>query len=318
MRKIHSVLALLLFIIPGFIQATTWNEPWADKVIRESNSFVLAKVISSDEHEGIQIKILKQLAGEQLPEELKINDFKYVAVYKDKDVHGPEFHFENIDSCYFFIAKDSKGGYCFSTPTSGFDRVKDGQVFATYRHSYHQALVPVAIYEMTMTAIFNNYHQKEYDQKDINSFVKEQLSHKPAGFQESEINTFFKQHVALECVYHLKLEGYYNYILPFLNDTANFHNQVSAARALVAYNTPECKKELVSVISDTKRDIFLQVICIWTLKEFKPTELKAELKKILPTASEANNGFGGNIMDPRVGTHFPEVKDALKDLIETL
>ncbi len=96
---------------------------------------------------------------------------------------------------------------CIATPTAGYDYVTKGNVVATFRHSYHQASVPVAIYERVMTAVFNNYHNLPYDKGDVEKFVNEYLTKKPAGFSESEISTFFIQHVALECVYHLKLNN---------------------------------------------------------------------------------------------------------------
>ncbi|KAF5037137.1 hypothetical protein DSECCO2_567820 [anaerobic digester metagenome] len=232
--------------------------------------------------------------------------------------YGPEFHFDGIKDCYFFIKKNNKGEYCIATPTTGFNNVKEGNVYATYRHSYHRALVPIDTYEKTMTAIFNNYHNQPYDKKFITDYVAKYISLKPAGFEKNEINTFFAQHVAMECAYHLQLTDFYSKLLPFLADTSNFHNQVSAARALISYNTTECKQELINVISDTTRDNFVQVICIWTLSEFKPTELKKQLIKVTEIASTEENGFGGDIMDPRVCTHFPNVKDALEKLIKAL
>lgn len=74
----------------------------------------------------------------------------------------------------------------------------------------------------------------------------------------------------------------------------------------------------LNVISDTTRGHFVQVVCIWTLSEFKPTELKEQLIKVNLTASTEDNGFGGDIMDPRVCTHFPDVKSAVEQLIKTL
>jgi hypothetical protein len=71
----------------------------------------------------------------------------------------------------------------------------------------------------------------------------------------------------------------------------------------------------MSVIGDPTREKFVQVICIWTLDEFKPIELKQELIGFEKTAAEEREGFGGNIMDPRVCTSFPSVKEALGELI---
>jgi len=297
--------------------ATTWDEPWADKVIKNADCFVLAKVDSFNINKGVYIEIIKNLGGTNLSGKIAITNFYYVELTSMSGGEGPEFHFEGVKNCYFFIKKNDKGQYCIATPTTGFDYVQDTSIVATYRHSYHKALVPVTVYEKTMTAIFNNYHGQPYDTKYINEYVNKYLSMASAN-PAKDMNLFFLQHVALECVHHLKLQGYYSKIVPFLKDTGNFHAQVSAARALVAYNTPECKEQLLKIIADTSQIHFVQVICIWTLEEFKPKELKPQLVKIEATASSEETGFGGNIMDPRVGTEFPDVKTALDELIKQL
>lgn len=318
MKPLKTILLLALAFLTTPSWATTWDEPWLDEVIKEADYFVLAKVKSYDEEKGVTIDIIKSLGGKELKGKIEITDFYLLDLCSMSDGHGPEFHFKNIKECYFFIKKNGKGKYCIATPTTGFDYIQDNMVYATYRHSYHQALVPVDTYEKTMTAIFNNYHNQAYDTKFINDYVTEYLSLEPAGFEDNEITTFFAQHVALECAYHLRLTGYYSKLLPFLADTSNFHNQVSAARALISYNTTECKQELTKVISDTAVGDFVQVTCIWTLSEFNPTELKEQLLNALETASTEENGFGGNLMDPRVCTRFPKVKAALEKLISTL
>lgn len=318
MKQLRTILILVLAFITTTTWATTWDEPWQDQVIKDADYFVFAKVKSNDKEKGIIIEIIKSLGGPELKGQIEITDFYLLDLCSSSGGHGAEFHFDGIMESYFFIKKNSMGKYCIATPTAGFDYLKDGNVYATYRHSYHQALVPVDTYEKTMTAIFNNYHNQQYDKKFITDYVSKYISLKPAGFEENEINTFFAQHVALECVYHLRLTDFYSKLIPFLADTSNFHNQVSAARALISYNTKECKQELLNVISNTTRGDFVQVVCIWTLSEFKPTELKEQLVKVSETASTEENGFGGNIMDPRVCTHFPNVKDALDKLIKSL
>jgi len=294
--------------------ATTWDEPWMDKVIKEADYFVFAKVNSFDEKKGVTIEIQKTLGGQELNGKIKITDFYLLDLCSMSGGHGPEFHFKDVKESFFFIKK-VKGKYCIATPTSGFAFVDDSTVYATYRHSYHQALVPLETYEKTMTAIFNYYHNKKYDEQFINEFVGKYVGLEPAGFDSDEINTFFDQHVALECAYHLRLKVHYEHIIPFLADTTNFHNQVSAARALISYNTPECHSELLKVIADTTRSHFVQVMCVWTLAEFKPKEIKDQLIEISKTASSEGTGFGGNIMDPRVCTSIPNVKDAILELL---
>lgn len=318
MNYIKSLLFIAFTAISLFSGATTWNEPWQDKVILNADYFVLAKIISDDEKTGVQIEITKTLGGKELKGEITLSNFYLLDLCSGSDDDGPTFHFSGSKECYFFIKKNRKGQYCIATPTTGFDYKIDGNVYATYRHSYHQALVPVEIYEKTMGAIFNHYHHESYDEKFISEYIQKYISLKPAGFEKSEMSTFFAQHVALECIYHLKLDGYYSQILPFLADTANSHNQISAARALISYNTAQCKKELLQVITDKSSSDFVKVICIWTLAEFKPVELKKELTKISKSASSEDNGFGGNLMDPRVCTFVPNVKEALTKLIDKL
>ena len=47
-------------------KATTWDEPWQDKVIKQSDYFVLAKIQSVDEEKGITIEIIKSLSKQSL------------------------------------------------------------------------------------------------------------------------------------------------------------------------------------------------------------------------------------------------------------
>ena len=298
--------------------ATTWDEPWADKVIKEASSFVLGKVVSNDSKKGIQIVVIKTVSGKELKDTILISNFYSLSICSSSGGHGAEFHTRIIDSCYFFINQNLKREFCIATPTTGFDYVRDGQVMATFRHSYHQASVPVFVYEKVMIAVFNNYHNLSYDKNYINKFVSENLSKSPAGFGENEINTFFLQHVALECVYHLKLEINGNLLPPFLNDKNNFHSQVSAARAMSRIKTEANKIELLKAISDTTKRDFVRVMCVWSLSELEPKELKAQLQKLGKSASNESGGFGGNIMDPRVCTHIPTLKDALKELVAKL
>lgn len=318
MTKFFKILFLLIVFSSSNSYATTWDEPWADKVIKAASSFVLAKVVSNDPEKGIQIVIIKNLSGKELKDTILISNFYSLTICSSTGGHGAEFHTSLVDSCYFFINQNIKGEFCIATPTTGFDYVSDGQVMATFRHSYHQASVPIYVYEKTMTAVFNNYHNLPYDKDYMNKFVNENLNKSPAGFGENEINRFFLQHVALECVYHLKLDISGALLLPFLNDRNNFHNQVSAARAMSAVNTEGNKIELLNAIGDTTKRNFVRVMCVWSLSELKPKELKAQLQKLEKSASDESDGFGGNIMDPRVCTHVPTLKEALKELVDKL
>lgn len=318
MKSYLKYLLLIIMFSCTKLHATTWDEPWAGKIIKEAGSFILAKVISNDTEKGVTIKVIKTLGGKELTDTILINNFYSLHICSSSGGHGGEFHVSPVDSCYFFIQQNSKGEYCIATPTTGFDYAFEGNVSATFRHSYHQASVPAAVYEKTMTAVFNNYHNLPYDKVYIGKFVNGYLSKAPAGFGDDEIATFFLQHVALECVHHLKLNIKESLLTPFLNDKNNFHSQVSAARALAAFNTETARKTLLTAIGDTTRRNFVRVMCVWSLEGINPAALKATLQKIEVNASDESDDFGGNIMDPRVCTHIPSLKAALKELIGKL
>lgn len=313
-----AVVSLMLATLSTSVYATTWNEPWMDKVIRESDHLVLARVVSFDEKEGAVLRILGSIAGAPVEGEIKINGFYLLEICSMSGGHGPEFHFEGVDTCYFFLKKNEKGGYSIATPTTGYAVVQEGNVIATYRHSYHLALVTMAQYEGTMMPIFNYSHGLPYDPAYIDDHIRRALALPPAELNLEQGEAFFAQHIALETIHHLRLSGHYAQILPFLHDTANFHNQVSAARALMAYNSDEAAGELMKVVADTTAFDFVRVLCIWTLREYKRPELKQQLRTIALTASEEMNGFGGRLMDPRVCTYVPSVRKALDGLIAEL
>lgn len=312
MRTLLIAIPLLISFVNAF--ALTWDEPWHDEVVKKSDAFILGKIIRVDEKEGIYIKVLKNISGISTPAELKISDFYLLKICSRSGGQGIEFPLEGFDSCYFFL-KNNNDTFSIATPTTGFAQIIDGKVVATYRHSYHQTSVPINVYENSQEAIFNFYHGKKYNDFWINNFVNEELSKKPAGFEKDELERFFLQHVALELIYHLQLPNYFDRLQPFMNHSDNRHNQISAARALKNYSSAETNKILISVITSKSNDDFLKVICLWSLSETNKAEMQKQLKQIGENASDEENGFGGNIMDHRVCTHFPTVKKAIEEIV---
>lgn len=318
MTKTIPFFLLFLFTFAGWpAAATTWDEPWAEDVIRKASTFVLARVTSSDEEQGIHIRVIKTLGGQPVPDSLLISGW-YLLNICSRSGHGPEFRLAPMDSCYFFLSRDTAGRYCMATPTTGFSPVDAGLVKATYRHSYHQASVPVTLFERTMTGIFRHYHGLSYDRPFFESLIQEQLTKQPGDFSDASINTFFIQHVALESIYHLGLPVAADLLLPFLNDRANVHNQLSSARAMRSVRPEDARELLMAVIADSNRDNMVRVLCIRSLAAAHPEPLKPRLQALEKTASTEDAGFGGNIMDPRICTHMPTVREALKELIRKL
>jgi hypothetical protein len=310
MFRLSVIAFLCLFVSRTY--ATTWDEPWTDKVIKNATSFVLASVIENDEEKGVKINIIKTIAGQEIKDSLWINSF-YLLNLCSSSGHGTEFQLTKTDSCFFFLKKDSTGEYSIATPTTGYAYVIKGRVIATYRHSYHRASAPYNIYLNTMTAIYNNYHGLPYDKSFAIQLADEYLKKKPAALTEEGKELFFLQHVAMETVFHLRLPGYDQLLLPFLNDSLNFHNQVSAARALRSSNTPAAKQALIKVIADSSAYSFVQVMCVWSLSEMNIKDVKEDLQKI--HASDERAEFQSNLMDPRVCTYMPSVKEALDELL---
>ncbi|WP_201984050.1 HEAT repeat domain-containing protein [Hymenobacter rubidus] len=317
MRHLTTLLLLFASLLARPAVALTWDEPWHEQVVKKADSFVLAKITAST-GKGITATIIRTLGGRGLSGTIRITGFYLLDICSSSGGHGPEFYTGNADTCYFFLQQNTKGNYSIATPSTGFAAVKKANVVATYRHSYHQALVPQSVYEPTMTAIFRHYHGQEYDHASLARFLASALALPPARIDEAGMHTFFLQHVALETIYHVGLSKYYEQVLPFLHDTANFHARVSAARALTASNTPAAKQQLLQLLRDKDSGDFTKVIALQTLARYQPHELKPELTKLAAQASDESNGFGGNIMDPRVCTHLPTVKAAMTKLAESL
>jgi hypothetical protein len=316
--RLHILLLLVLTAISRFAHATSWDEPWQETVVKKADYLVLARITATDAHTGATATILRSLGGGPLTGPVQINGFYGLQLCSSSPGEAPTFELGGIDSCYFFLQKKPSGEYAIATPTAGFARVKMGQVAATYRHSYHQALVPLAVYEATMTAIFQHYHDQEYDVAPVNTMISSALALPPAHLDAAGRSTFFLQHAALETIYHLGLTTHYAAVLPFLRDTTNFHAQVSAARALTATPTPEDKQLLIKVLTCKSSRDLAKVVAIKTLTTYRPAELKPQLAALAQTASDEPNGFGGNIMDPRICTQVPTVKEALTTLVAGL
>ena len=232
--------------------------------------------------------------------------------------HGPEFRFETGDTVYFFLRQSKSGQFSIPTPTSGFDYIRGPMVAATFRHSYHKGPIPRTDYELLMGAIFDNYHGKPYDVAPVKAYIGDKVGKAPAKLNEEEQELFFMQTAALETIYHLRLDGFNEYAIKFLQDTSTWHNQISGARALRSTNNPAVHTALMSVVADTNRSTFVQVMCLESLQQLHPKALKPRLLAALPNASKEENSFGGNLMDPRMCTSLPSVKDAITKVLKTL
>jgi hypothetical protein len=313
--SINKILLILILII-GIntnAKAETWNEPWQKEIIKKSEYFVLARVISNIDSIGTKIKIIKYFGNQKLTGEILINGFSQLQMTSSSG-HGLHLDFEKDQIIYFLLSKRDDGNFEIPTPTSGYAVVdEDKNVYATYRHSYHQASIPQEIYEKTYTAIWNYYKTSSFNKEQIIGFINENIEKEPAGFGEDEISLFFLQHAALETAYLLDLTIELDKLKKFI-DFENFHSNVSALQLLRNSDNKETKEYLFNYIKNEDNENFQKVIAIWSLNKIGGKEYRKRLSKIKDKLSDEDTGFGGNIMDPRVGTHFPSPKSAIEEL----
>lgn len=311
MNKLFFILLSLIISSSSF--ATTWDEPWQKEIIEKSEYFALGKVVTASDS-LVTIEIKKSL-GNNLSGIITIDNFFLLDLCSSSGGNGAEFIFEKDEEGYLFLKKGENGNYQIPTPTSGFDRIVEGKVHATYRHTYHQAAIPIDIYELTYKEIWDKFHSDSFDREIILEFVNQNLAKEPAGFEEDEIDLFFRQHTALESAYLLEIKLDFEILKNFaLCD--NFHSRVSAIRAMYYQDNDEAKTFLFEYLQDKEKDDFTKVIAIWSLWKMNDNEVNKRLWKLRKKLSDEDNGFGGNIMDPRVCTHFPSPQYAIIELKE--
>ncbi len=312
MHKIKLLVILILTLgIQTNLKAETWDEPWQKEIIQKAEYFVLANVIELDSL-GVQIEILQNFGKKKLSNRVLINGFSLLNLGSSSG-QGVHFDFEKEQKLYFLLTKKEDGNFAIPTPTSGFAVLdEENNVYATYRHSYHQALIPKDIYEMTYQAIWNYHHNLEYDKSSIVKFINEQIGKEPAGFAENEISTFFLQHASLETAYLLDFPIELIRIKKFAKSD-NFHSKISSVQLMSLLDDKNTKEFLFEFIQSEDNDNFEIVIAIRSLKKIGGEEYKTKLLGIADNLSDEETGFGGNLMDPRVGTRFPSPRQAVKE-----
>jgi len=314
MRILKIILFLILTLtIQTKVTAETWDEPWQKEIIKNADYFVLAKVLSNIDSIGTEIKILKYFGNQKLEGKILINGFSLLNMTSSSG-HGTHLDFEKDQIIYFLLTKRKDGNYAIPTPTSGFAVLdEDKNVYATYRHSYHQALVPQDIYEKTYTEIWNYYKTSKFNRENVLQLINENIDKEPAGFDENEISTFFLQHATLETAYLLDISIGLERLKKFV-ESDNFHSRVSGLQLLSNSDNEETKEYLFNFVNNEQNENFEKVIAIWSLNKIGGKKYKEKLIEISENQSDEETGFGGNIMDPRVGTHFPSPKEAIEQL----
>jgi hypothetical protein len=73
---------------------------------------------------------------------------------------------------------------------------------------------------------------------------------------------------------------------------------------------------LMAFVVDDTRDLLPRVIAVQMIREVVAKELMDSITAYIPKASTEIVDLGMDIMDPRIGTRFPQsLKDALEKLV---
>jgi hypothetical protein len=323
-RSKHAIAPLILaslFLLPVSAFAMTWDEPWHDTVVADAQSFVKVQILNSNPRE-FRARRVKHLAGAPVPDEFSVVGFSLLKIGSATGEFAKECSLAfNPELPYYLLVKPAgaPGEYLIATPTSGWAKVTKHGVNATYRHSYHQAILPESVYELTMSAIFRRLHGDTTSNAEVDRFITKQMSLQPAlsGKANSDpaaADTFFRQHAAIETLRHFARTNDLTRIAPFLA-ADDSHVQISAVRVLAKIPSADAKRKAMDFIRGRNHG-FAKVLAIWALDQWNAREYRKQLEDLLLKMKDEETGFGGNIMDPRVGTQFPTtVKEAIKQLL---
>ncbi|MHC4915445.1 MAG: hypothetical protein ACYTGB_08115, partial [Planctomycetota bacterium] len=214
-RTVMPFLAIAVWtVLAGASAATTWDEPWQEQVIRGADCLVLVQITENKDNKELVVKVLKHLAGENPGGALTVKGFYALKLTSVSVGHEAALRFPKGYTGYYFLKKADDGkSWRLATPTAGWATLGEKKVVtATFRHTYHKALVDADTYEKAMTATFNHLHGKKHDGKFIRGLFDEVLKQKPAvldprNYTGEASTLFFKQHVAMECFYHFGTEA---------------------------------------------------------------------------------------------------------------
>lgn len=318
---VTAALLLMLAVSAAGSVVTTYDEPWQEDILRRAVALVEVEVTKADRVEATA-KVLKQLAGESVPEQIRVTGFAMLAL--GSYTNEPELPLRLAAGMRYYLLllapedpAAPAGTFSLATPSTGFADHRGDRVAATYRISAHQALVPADLYEPTMSALFRKLHgaATPEDEAFVRKLIDTELKQPPQDVAEDS-ESFFRQHVALECCRHFGTPADLPLIDPFLA-SPGFHVQVSAVRAVAGIRSQAALDRLVGFLQKDHEG-FAQVMAIWGLRDQDARQLRPRLESLRETLSDKPCGFRLNIMDPRVGTKFPEnPRAALVELLES-
>ena len=104
MRMTPLLMASLLCIsLAEAAPGATWDEPWHEQVVRDSDTFIKARVTAC-EPSKLTLKTLKRLAGADVPDSLVVDEFSMLHLGSRLGGHDDELDFKLAvgEDWYFF------------------------------------------------------------------------------------------------------------------------------------------------------------------------------------------------------------------------
>ena len=309
MTLLRLVFAILLVALgSGRALATTWDEPWHREVVVKATSFGLYEVVKSGPG-ALTLQRIKHIAGDETGATIEVNGFYALRLTSRSADHGPEFSLPVGTRAYFHLQR-SGGAWAVATPSAGYAPLRrDGKVAGTYRFSAHQALVDPALYEDTQRCIFMVLHGRKGCEASLAAFVGTELAKPAEGLGEDSTSAgreeFFRQHVALETagLVHIPIP---DATLERFLAKADTHVQLSAVRSLAGSPRSDRAERLMRFVEDDQARLPARMLAALLLQETGAHEMKQRLQDYAARASEEEAGLGMEIMDPRIGTRFPD------------
>jgi len=301
------LLPVLLWTLCGVAGATTWDEPWQLQVATEAKTLALYR-IESLKDDSATVTLLKHLAG--TPTKQKIRIAARESGFGMGEDHGEQLWLEEGESYYLYLSPGPKGTWRLPTPSSGADLLTpDGQVEATYRISIHKVLVPRDVYEMTQTCIFEVMHARPCVREPVDKFIAEALAEPVGklfkGMSESDMQRFSRQHVALETAAALQAPLPADVITRFEAEPF-FHVQISLLKYLSRSPIEDRWHRIALVVCDPKQHPLVRNYGALLIGTQNVRSEAATLKGCAIEKSEHGVMLAEDIMDPRVGTAFPD------------
>jgi hypothetical protein len=192
-------------------------------------------------------------------------------------------------------------------------------VEATFRISMHKALVPKGVYELTQVCMFATFHNGQCNESELHAFIADTLSKPVATLSattEGESARFFLQHAALETAATMRIAVSESDLKRF-DDSQFFHVQLSVLRYVASMPGDDKWRRISAFVCDSSRTSIARRYAVMLLGDGNARSQIDAIRNCVTDEPE-NESSLTTLMDPRIGTRFPEhLKEAVDALVKS-